>query len=450
MENLILLADTMQHATALLADEDVEEVKKQSPPTFLNIVAAGHIPTGENGATRVPITVEMQCDESGNRKGLGIQVEGGRIQSVSATPPLKLVDLPRWLTLALGIILGLVCCSMLPSSHGEMLLDEFHTHTAGFYNPTLEPTASEEILLRSVVEGDSNPIVPDEPIILTYHKGPIMTGNNDMIRLNVIFYGSFSDKQKNILRTFFKSFWNNAVEVKASSPTVAKWWQITRRYTDSRKAPVARSIVPGGEYHDVNYSVGKSLVAAQIQNVVKRAMKQKDIGSDARDMFLVLTADDVNIERFCSSACGNHFYLSLSSSQGENGKQIPYAWVGNPGKQCPSFCAWPYAPGGFIKKALIPPNGDVGIDGMIITIGNILAGMATNPFGNGWYQDGSRLEGPGVCQGIYGTGSFSGYPGQLLVDKTTKASYNVIGASNYKFLLPWIWHPTTQQCAGQG
>ncbi|KAL2629819.1 hypothetical protein R1flu_014505 [Riccia fluitans] len=136
--------DTMQQATALLADEDVEEVKKQSPPTFLNIVAVGHIsagksavlnsligypvlPTGENGATRVPILVEMKRDESGNRKGLGIQVEGGRIQSVSASdlrhnlqgrlqkwtpngkgrpdeiklrlvsaaaPPLKLIDLP--------------------------------------------------------------------------------------------------------------------------------------------------------------------------------------------------------------------------------------------------------------------------------------------------------------------------------------------------------------------
>ncbi|KAL3687882.1 hypothetical protein R1sor_014191 [Riccia sorocarpa] len=144
MENLIMLADTMQQAAALLADEDVDEVKKQSPPTFLNVVAVGHIsagksavlnsligypvlPTGENGATRVPIIVELKRDESGNRKGLGIQVEGGRIQSVaasdlrhnlqgklqkwtpnakgrpdeiklrlvsSAAPPLKLIDLP--------------------------------------------------------------------------------------------------------------------------------------------------------------------------------------------------------------------------------------------------------------------------------------------------------------------------------------------------------------------
>ncbi|KAG6546849.1 hypothetical protein Mapa_011702 [Marchantia paleacea] len=145
MENLILLADTMQQAQALLADEDMEEAKSQSsPPTFLNVVAVGHIsagksavlnsligypvlPTGENGATRVPIIIEMKRDEGGNRKGLAIQVEGGRTQSVSASdlrhnlqgrlqkwtpnakgrpdeiklrlvssaaPPLKLIDLP--------------------------------------------------------------------------------------------------------------------------------------------------------------------------------------------------------------------------------------------------------------------------------------------------------------------------------------------------------------------
>ncbi|KAL3687768.1 hypothetical protein R1sor_014077 [Riccia sorocarpa] len=353
---------------------------------------------------------------------------------------------PRMLTLVLGITLGLVFGS---AYHAQALLDEFHTNTAGFFDPTLEATASEESLLKSVVDGGHpNPIVPDEPIILKYHKGPILTGNNDQIRVNVIFYGTFSEKQKNILRTFFKSFLNNALEVKGSTPTVAKWWQITRRYTDGHKTPVARSLVPGGEFQDL-YSAGKNLKVANIQNIIKKAMKQKNFGSDPRDIYLVLTADDVAIERFCGSACGNHFYLSLSSAEGGNGQQIPYAWIGNPGKQCPSLCAWPYAPGGIIKQALIPPNGDVGIDGMIITIGNLLAGMATNPFGNAWYQDGSGLEGAGVCQGIYGTGSFSGYPGQLLVDKTTKASYNVVGYSNHKFLVPWIWHPTTKKCAGQ-
>ncbi|BBN07314.1 hypothetical protein MPTK1_4g02840 [Marchantia polymorpha subsp. ruderalis] len=359
-----------------------------------------------------------------------------------------LFEASNMLTLVLVTTLGLVCGSMLPTSQADMVLDALHTHTTAFMYPTPEPNATEDRLHSSNNGGDSNPIVPDEPIILDYHHGPIMTGKNEMIRLNVVFYGTFSNKQKATLRLFFRSFWNNAVELEQNGywPTAAKWWQITRRYVDLHKTPIARSIVPGGEMQDW-YSQGKNLRQSNIQAIVNKAMKQKDIGCDARDMYLVLTSDDVLVEKFCMSMCGTHYYLF--PSQTENAQMVPYGWVGNPGKQCPGLCSWPYAPGGFVKQALIPPNGDVGIDGMIITIANIIASMATNPYDSGYYQEGSHLETAAVCQGMFGTGSFSGYPGELLVDKATKASFNVYGASNAKFLLPWIWNPVTKQCAGQ-
>jgi hypothetical protein len=41
-------------------------------------------PTGENGATRVPILIDLQRDEKGGKRGLAIQVDG-RVQSVSAS-----------------------------------------------------------------------------------------------------------------------------------------------------------------------------------------------------------------------------------------------------------------------------------------------------------------------------------------------------------------------------
>jgi dynamin GTPase len=101
MENLIILAESMQQAASLLADEDAEDASRQAPPTFLNVVAVGNIgagksavlnslighpvlPTGENGATRVPILIELQRDGKGNKRGLAIQVDG-RTQSVSAS-----------------------------------------------------------------------------------------------------------------------------------------------------------------------------------------------------------------------------------------------------------------------------------------------------------------------------------------------------------------------------
>ncbi|BBG95772.1 EXORDIUM like 2 [Prunus dulcis] len=35
---------------------------------------------------------------------------------------------------------------------------------------------------------------------------------------------------------------------------------------------------------------------------------------------------------------------------------------------------------------LVPPNGDVGVDGMVISLAMVLAGVVTNPFENGYFQ----------------------------------------------------------------
>ncbi len=46
-------------------------------------------PTGENGATRAPIIVDMERDKSGNSRGLSIVLEG-RTASVSASKDLTI------------------------------------------------------------------------------------------------------------------------------------------------------------------------------------------------------------------------------------------------------------------------------------------------------------------------------------------------------------------------
>ncbi|KAF7836380.1 dynamin-2B-like [Senna tora] len=145
IEELSQLADSMRQASALLADEDVEETSSSSssrrPSTFLNVVALGNVgagksavlnslighpvlPTGENGATRAPISIDLQRDGSLSSKSIILQIEN-KSQQVSASalrhslqdrlskgssgksrdeiflklrtstaPPLKLVDLP--------------------------------------------------------------------------------------------------------------------------------------------------------------------------------------------------------------------------------------------------------------------------------------------------------------------------------------------------------------------
>ncbi|RZC87790.1 hypothetical protein C5167_028244 [Papaver somniferum] len=143
IEELMNLSDSMKQASALLADEDVDESSPSSSrraSTFLNVVALGNVgagksavlnslighpvlPTGENGATRAPISIDLQRDGSLSTKSIVLQIDNksqqvsaseyaaqdrlsksaaskGRVDEIylkirtSTAPPLKLVDLP--------------------------------------------------------------------------------------------------------------------------------------------------------------------------------------------------------------------------------------------------------------------------------------------------------------------------------------------------------------------
>ncbi|EOY17159.1 Dynamin-like protein 6 isoform 2 [Theobroma cacao] len=146
IEELSQLSDSMRQAAALLADEDVDENSSSSSSsrrssTFLNVVALGNVgagksavlnslighpilPTGENGATRSPISIDLQQDGALSSKSIILQIDN-KSQQVSASalrhslqdrlskgssgknrdeiylklrtstaPPLKLIDLP--------------------------------------------------------------------------------------------------------------------------------------------------------------------------------------------------------------------------------------------------------------------------------------------------------------------------------------------------------------------
>ncbi|CAJ2649307.1 dynamin-2A-like isoform X2 [Trifolium pratense] len=124
IEELVQLSESMRQASALLADEDVEDSRRTS--TFLNVVGLGNIgagksaalnslighpvlPTGENGATRAPISIELNRDTSLTTKSIILQMDNksqqvsasglrhslqDRLSKGSSAPPLKLIDLP--------------------------------------------------------------------------------------------------------------------------------------------------------------------------------------------------------------------------------------------------------------------------------------------------------------------------------------------------------------------
>ncbi|XP_076905534.1 dynamin-2A-like [Bidens hawaiensis] len=141
IEELTQLADSMRQAAALLNDEDIDESSsRRSTSTFLNVVALGNtsagksavlnslighpaLPTGEGGATRAPICIDLKRDENLSAKSIVLQIDN-KSQPVSASalrhslqdrlskissksrdeiylklktstsPPLKLIDLP--------------------------------------------------------------------------------------------------------------------------------------------------------------------------------------------------------------------------------------------------------------------------------------------------------------------------------------------------------------------
>ncbi|MCL7023075.1 hypothetical protein MKW94_004592 [Papaver nudicaule] len=286
-----------------------------------------------------------------------------------------------------------------------------------------------------------NELVQDPPAIpMFYHNGPLLSGQ---ISVNLIWYGHFKQTQKAIISDFFSSLYTTPRNI--HSPSVSMWWKNIEKYynipkSSSRKSTPAPVLKLGRQVCDEKYSLGKSLSNKKIARLASR-------GEHSNAINVVLTSSDVTVDGFCSSRCGAHGSSHSTSKK----TKYAYIWVGNSETQCPGQCAWPFHQPIFGPKGapLTAPNKDVGVDGMIINLASLLAGTATNPFGNGYYQGPAvgHLEIASACTGIFGKGAFPGYAGNLLVDSKTGASYNANGANGRKYLLPALFDTFTSTCS---
>ncbi|XP_057973027.1 protein PHOSPHATE-INDUCED 1-like [Malania oleifera] len=286
-------------------------------------------------------------------------------------------------------------------------------------------------------------LVQDQPLLLRYHDGPLLYGN---ISVNLIWYGNFKPSQLAIVSDFISSL-SSSRKHHQPEPSVTTWWNITKKYYHfSSKRGQPLSLRLKNRITDNTYSLGKLLTSKQIVQLASRGEHKNAIN-------VVLTSPDVAVEGFCSGRCGTHGWSSSPAGsnkvKGKNNK-FAYIWVGNSETQCPGQCAWPFHQPiyGPQSPPLLAPNNDVGLDGIVINLASLLAGTATNPFGNGYYQgeSGAQLEAASACTGIYGNGAYPGYAGNLLTDETTGASYNANGANGRKYLLPAVYDPSTSSC----
>ncbi|XP_059434693.1 protein EXORDIUM-like 5 [Corylus avellana] len=313
-----------------------------------------------------------------------------------------------------------------------------NTHTESFINPKLPPRT---LSSSKKFEGSSN------LVHLRYHMGPVLSSSP--VNIYLVWYGLWNKPQKQLIKNFLLSL--SPSTPPTPSPSVSDWWRTISLYNDQTGANVSRKVLIAGEYSDLKHSHGTQLTRLDIQQVIATAVKSAPFPVDHRNgIYLVLTSQDVVVQDFCRAVCGFHYFTFPSMV----GYTIPYAWIGNSAKQCPEVCAYPFAIPGYMAGggpgALLPPNRDIGVDGMISVIAHELAEMATNPLVNAWYageDPTAPTEIGDLCEGLYGTGGGGGYIGQVMRDRGGR-TYNLNGKWGTRFLVQWIWSPVLQACAG--
>ncbi|XP_021740102.1 protein EXORDIUM-like [Chenopodium quinoa] len=273
-----------------------------------------------------------------------------------------------------------------------------------------------------------------QPMPLKYHNGPLLEGQ---LPVYVLWYGKFSPSQKTIVSDFFLSLDRPARKHdRVVGPTVGLWWHTVQTNYMKKAGKGRLHVILSKQHVDEECSLGKNLNKSQLAELARR-VNSKPIG-----LTLVLTANDVAVEGFCVSSCGSH--------GSDHKTKSTYIWVGNSISQCPGQCAWPFHQPiyGPQDTPLVAPNADVGVDGMVVNIANLLANTATNPFGTGYYQGEAEapLEVASACTGVYGKGAYPGHAGELLIDSSSGASYNANGLDGRKYLLPALFDPSTSTC----
>ncbi|GAB2219284.1 hypothetical protein Drorol1_Dr00006918 [Drosera rotundifolia] len=314
------------------------------------------------------------------------------------------------------------------------------------FNPQLPLPAirSRSFTTSKKFEGSS------ELVNLRYHMGPVLSSSP--INAYLVWYGRWLPSQQHIIKDFLTSISPSSSSSSSSSSatTVPQWWSTVSLYTDQTGANVSKQLIISGEYSDKYHSQGTDLTRLTVQSVIANAVKSAPFPVDHKNgIYLIFTSDEVRVQDFCRAVCGFHYFTFPSLV----GYTLPYAWVGNSGKQCPEVCAYPFAIPSYMAGSgagpLIPPNGDVGVDGMISVIAHELAELSSNPLINAWYageDPTAPTEIADLCEGVYGTGGGGGYIGQVMKDKSGR-SYNVVGRWR-KFLVQWIWSPVLNACAG--
>ena len=238
---------------------------------------------------------------------------------------------------------------------------------------------------------------------ISYHGGPVMLNT---VNIYYIWYGNWSgNTATSLLATLIGDL------SYSGSATIKGYEHINTTYYNGANQHVAGSMTLAGTVTDTAYKYGANLSDSNIQSIVQDHCPS--LGScDTNGIYFVLTSQDVNeTSGFCTQYCGWHTNGTI------NGKDIKFAFVGNPAR-CLSACA----------AQSTSPNGNPGADGMASIIAHESEESISDPDLNAWY-DSSGNENADKCAWTFGTTSRA----------ANGSAYNFTGVSGNHYLIQRNW-----------
>ncbi|CAI5473031.1 unnamed protein product [Closterium sp. Yama58-4] len=251
------------------------------------------------------------------------------------------------------------------------------------------------------------------------------------IRVFVLWYGVFSDAQKQTVRSFVASLSPNA----DAAVTVPLWWNINRLYYDQNGNHISQSVTWGGELEDRAYSKGKTLLSSHVESLLGSAISSQRMPHDPGAVYFLLSDELVTqkwgntstAQKFCTDFCGWHYY-AWADMYGD----YIYSWVGKANLLCPSSCI----PSDIRSNASLAPTGDPGMDGLVSVFAHELAEATSSPFISTWF-DGEGYENADKCAWKFAP----------LIPGASGIKYNLVGVNSSRFLIQQNWDLVSGSCA---
>lgn len=220
---------------------------------------------------------------------------------------------------------------------------------------------------------------PKTPTI-KYHGGPVMTAATT---LYIVYYGSFTTNQHNILDTFLQNI--------GGSPA----FNVNTEYYDSQGQHVQNVLnyVPATNSYDDAYSLGKKLIGnANFDiEILHNAVTGGHLPADVNGIYMLTVSPDVKLGNVW---CAYHYH----SNSIVTGQDIKYAVAADPPPSILRSCSGNVT--NYHDKT--SPNGDIGMDEVVDSLIHELSETVTDPDINAWFTSGGSEVGD-LCNFVYGT-----------------------------------------------